>query len=56
MQRVSSFRTFANALIGLGGNWTTQVDLHKDTDGRIDYTAIRRRSSRCNTWSPSSCS
>lgn len=26
-------------LIGLGGNWTTRVDLHKDTDGRIDYTA-----------------
>jgi len=31
--------TFANALLGLGANWTTQVDLHKDTDGRIDYTA-----------------
>ena len=31
--------TFANALLGLGANWTTQVDLHKDTDGRVDYTA-----------------
>ena len=26
-------------LLGLGANWTTQVDLHKDTDGRVDYTA-----------------
>jgi hypothetical protein len=31
--------SFADALIGVGANWTTQVDLHKDLEGRIDYTA-----------------
>jgi len=31
--------SFADALIGVGANWTTQVDLHKDLDGRINYTA-----------------
>jgi hypothetical protein len=26
-------------LVGAGANWTTQKDLHRDQDGKVDYTA-----------------